>query len=99
MQNGLRDVIIESGVIDERSVDGKLKGEAYNRPVIDQAVNSISQCMKLVCDFHGKVLWIGWRRKAFLNTRALSRCKVTSVNLPAMILIQKVSMRFWKIMY
>ena len=29
-QTGLRDVIIESGVIDERSVDGKLKGEAYN---------------------------------------------------------------------
>ena len=41
-QTGLRDVIIESGVIDERSVDGKLKEEAYNRPVIDQAYNSIS---------------------------------------------------------
>ena len=30
-QTGLRDVIIESGVIYERSADGNLKGEAYDQ--------------------------------------------------------------------
>ena len=43
---GVRDVIIESGVIEERSVDGILTGK-------------LTISVKLVCDLYGEVSSIG----------------------------------------
>ena len=48
---GLRDVIIESFLIEEGSVDGILTGKAYNRTV---------RFHKLICEDCMRLIWIGF---------------------------------------
>ena len=48
---GLRDVIIESFLIEEGSVDGILTGKAYNRTV---------RFHKLMCEDCMRLIWIGF---------------------------------------
>ena len=66
---GLRHVIIESGVIEERPVDGILTQKAYNRTM---------KFHKLMYETCRQFLWIGlmdwFEEKTSLNTRNLTHC-------------------------